>query len=170
MAVSFIGRGNLSTRWKPPTCHKSLTNFITKCWIKYTSHLRLNNTKPTKTGMVSSFCSTSGEEYDIWAILNCVHWNAASVDTRQSINTNKKKQRQEWIEGYYVNDTYCLLIFKIVFTTDKIRHCIKSSIFPFPITNPTMHWKMYHYFYFSHIVMWLLLHISIVDCISYFIC
>jgi hypothetical protein len=29
MAVSFIGGGNWSTRRKPPTCRKSLTNFIT---------------------------------------------------------------------------------------------------------------------------------------------
>jgi len=29
VAVSFIGRGNWSTRRIPPTCHKSLTNFIT---------------------------------------------------------------------------------------------------------------------------------------------
>jgi hypothetical protein len=29
VAVSFIGGGNWSTRWKPPTCRKSLTNFIT---------------------------------------------------------------------------------------------------------------------------------------------
>jgi hypothetical protein len=28
--VSFIGRGNRTTRRKPPTCRKSLTNFITK--------------------------------------------------------------------------------------------------------------------------------------------
>jgi len=28
VAVSFIGGGNRSTRRKPPTCHKSLTNFI----------------------------------------------------------------------------------------------------------------------------------------------
>ena len=27
--VSFIGGGNRSTRSKPPTCRKSLTNFIT---------------------------------------------------------------------------------------------------------------------------------------------
>jgi len=27
VAVSFIGGGNLSTRRKPPTCRKSLTNF-----------------------------------------------------------------------------------------------------------------------------------------------
>ena len=27
VAVSFIGEGNWSTGWKPPTCRKSLTNF-----------------------------------------------------------------------------------------------------------------------------------------------
>ena len=27
--VSFIGEGNWNTLIKPPTCHKSLTNFIT---------------------------------------------------------------------------------------------------------------------------------------------
>jgi len=29
VAVSFIGGGNWSTRRKPPTCRKSLTDFIT---------------------------------------------------------------------------------------------------------------------------------------------
>jgi len=29
MVVSFIGGGNRSTQRKPPTCHKSQTNFIT---------------------------------------------------------------------------------------------------------------------------------------------
>jgi len=29
MVVSFIGGGNQSTRRKPPTCNKLLTNFIT---------------------------------------------------------------------------------------------------------------------------------------------
>jgi len=29
MAVSFIGGENRNTQRKPPTCHKSLTNFIT---------------------------------------------------------------------------------------------------------------------------------------------
>ena len=37
MTVSFIGGRNRSTRGKPLTCHKSLTNFITQCFIKYTS-------------------------------------------------------------------------------------------------------------------------------------
>ena len=36
VAVSFIGGGNQSTQRKPPTCHKSLTNFITLCSIKHT--------------------------------------------------------------------------------------------------------------------------------------
>ena len=37
MTISFIGGGNQSTQRKPPTCHKSLTHFITQCCIEYTS-------------------------------------------------------------------------------------------------------------------------------------
>jgi hypothetical protein len=37
VAVSFIGGGNWSTRRKPLTYRKSLTNFITYCGIEYTS-------------------------------------------------------------------------------------------------------------------------------------
>ena len=35
--VSFIGGGNWSTWSRSLTCHKSLINFITLCYIKYTS-------------------------------------------------------------------------------------------------------------------------------------
>ena len=35
--VIFLGGGNRSTQRKPLTHHKSLTNFITKCCIEYTS-------------------------------------------------------------------------------------------------------------------------------------
>ena len=34
VAVSFIGGGNQNTWRKPPTCHKSLTNFITETLLK----------------------------------------------------------------------------------------------------------------------------------------
>jgi len=38
VAVSFICGGNWSTQRKPPTClYYSLTKFITKCCIEYTS-------------------------------------------------------------------------------------------------------------------------------------
>ena len=37
VAVSFIDGGNQSTWGKPPTCRKSLTNFIPYCFIEYTS-------------------------------------------------------------------------------------------------------------------------------------
>ena len=37
MGVSFIAGGNQNTRWKPPTCRKSVTNFITKCCFEHTS-------------------------------------------------------------------------------------------------------------------------------------
>jgi hypothetical protein len=36
VAISFIGGGNQSTQRKPPTCRKSLSNFITYCCIEYT--------------------------------------------------------------------------------------------------------------------------------------
>jgi len=36
VAVSFIGWGNWSPRRKPPASCKSLTNFITKCYIEHT--------------------------------------------------------------------------------------------------------------------------------------
>ena len=36
-SVSFIGRYNRSIRRRPPTCHKSLTNIITRYCVKYTS-------------------------------------------------------------------------------------------------------------------------------------
>jgi glutaredoxin-related protein len=39
VAVTFIGGGNRSTSRKPPPCRMSLTNFITKCCIEYTSPL-----------------------------------------------------------------------------------------------------------------------------------
>ena len=37
---SLIGGGNRSTRRKAQTCHMSLTNFITNCYIEYTSPTR----------------------------------------------------------------------------------------------------------------------------------
>jgi len=37
VAVRCIGGGNCCTRRKSPTSRKSLTNFITHCWMKYTS-------------------------------------------------------------------------------------------------------------------------------------
>jgi hypothetical protein len=37
VSVSFIGGGNQTSRRKPPTCRKSLTNFITSWYIEYTS-------------------------------------------------------------------------------------------------------------------------------------
>ena len=40
VVVSFIDGGNQSTRRKPPTCRKSLTNLITLCYIEYTSEMK----------------------------------------------------------------------------------------------------------------------------------
>jgi hypothetical protein len=35
VAVSFIGGGNQNAQRKPPTCRKSLTNFITKYFFQF---------------------------------------------------------------------------------------------------------------------------------------
>ena len=39
VTISFIGGENRRTRRKPSTCRKSLTNFIAKCCIQFTSPL-----------------------------------------------------------------------------------------------------------------------------------
>jgi len=41
MVVSFIGRGNRRTWRKPPTCHKSLTNFYHTVINQNQIHLHL---------------------------------------------------------------------------------------------------------------------------------
>jgi len=41
VAVSCIGERTRSTRRKPPTCRKSLSNFITWCSVEYTSPERV---------------------------------------------------------------------------------------------------------------------------------
>jgi hypothetical protein len=41
MAVSFIDGGNRSTPRKPPTCHKSLTNFITLVIFGFAFYLKV---------------------------------------------------------------------------------------------------------------------------------
>jgi len=50
MTVTFIGGGNRSTRRKPPTCRKSLTNFITYCCIEYTSSVWCSNSQCEHSG------------------------------------------------------------------------------------------------------------------------
>ena len=52
MAVSFIGGGNQRTRRTPPTCCKSLTNFITSCCIEYT--LPWTGFKPTTLAVIDT--------------------------------------------------------------------------------------------------------------------
>ena len=54
VVVSFIGRGNRSTRKKTPTCRKSLINFITKCCIEYASSW--TGFEPTTLMMIGIDC------------------------------------------------------------------------------------------------------------------
>jgi hypothetical protein len=58
VAVSFIGGGNQSTQRKPPTCHKSLTNFITLCRIKYLNlQLLVQSWAITSNVVISKKCA-----------------------------------------------------------------------------------------------------------------
>jgi hypothetical protein len=80
VAVSFIGGGYRSTRRKPPTCRKSLTNVIAYCCIKYTSPWHgfelttlvvigtdcTGSCKSTReTDIVSATCSRDSN-WDLW--------------------------------------------------------------------------------------------------------
>jgi hypothetical protein len=58
IAVSFISGGNQSTRRKPQTCRKSLTNFITWCYIEYTTSWAGPNMSPS-SAIQSSLSTTS---------------------------------------------------------------------------------------------------------------
>jgi hypothetical protein len=57
VSVCFIGGGNRSTRRKPLTCHKSLTNFIPTCCIEYTSPLTVF--EPTTLVVIGTDCKYS---------------------------------------------------------------------------------------------------------------
>jgi hypothetical protein len=57
----FIGGGNRITRRNPPTCRKSLTNFMTSCCIEYTSPwviFQLTTLVVIGTGFTDSLKST----------------------------------------------------------------------------------------------------------------
>jgi hypothetical protein len=61
MAVSFIGGENQSTRRKPPTCRKSLKNFIPWCCIEYTSpwtRFKFTTLVVIGTDCTGSFCKS----------------------------------------------------------------------------------------------------------------
>ena len=72
VAVSFIAGGNRCTRRNPPTCRKSLTNFITYCYI---GKLRLSGNRPHSIMVVGTGCigsykpnyhTTTKASYYIW--------------------------------------------------------------------------------------------------------
>jgi hypothetical protein len=73
--LAALGGGNQSTRWKPPICRKSLTNFITYCCTpRVNVYCSFNN---TMIKVVLNFSSFFGS---IWftrplTIHNTVHWS-----------------------------------------------------------------------------------------------
>ena len=57
MDVSFIGGGNRSTRRKPPTCCKSLRNFITCYWYGCTAGVWMTPSHPIHIFQISEICT-----------------------------------------------------------------------------------------------------------------
>ena len=78
LAVSFIGGGKWSTRRKPSTCRKSLTNGITLCCIEYTSAWT-GFELTTLVGISTDYKGSSKSNYHaptttpdgIWGLLSC---------------------------------------------------------------------------------------------------
>ena len=64
LAVSFIDGGNRSTRRKPPTCRKALTDFITYCCIEYTSPDRDSNSQRDCIGCYIYIYPTYDHDHD----------------------------------------------------------------------------------------------------------
>jgi hypothetical protein len=63
VAVSFIGGGNRSTRRKPPTCRRSLTNFIT--FLNGVVEIaNIHDMKRLKIGVVRSHKANKDRQYN----------------------------------------------------------------------------------------------------------
>jgi len=79
VVVSFIGGGNRSTRRKPPTCHKSLTNFIWECCIGYISPWTWFELTTLVAIGTDFICSCKSNYHTITTTSSCLN----SITTRQ---------------------------------------------------------------------------------------
>ena len=68
MAVSFINGRNWSTRMKPQTCHKSLTNFITKLVLIGIGSNKSIRSRPRRPPVVQSTLYYVSRVSFIWFI------------------------------------------------------------------------------------------------------
>ena len=68
MAVSFINGRNWSTRMKPQTCHKSLTNFITKLVLIGIGSNKSIRSRPRRPPVVQSTLYYVSHVSFIWFI------------------------------------------------------------------------------------------------------
>jgi hypothetical protein len=71
VAVSVVVGGNRSTRRKPPICRKSLTNFITLCYIEYTSQWAVFKLTTCGDSVFHTTMTTTAPIYILQSVIIC---------------------------------------------------------------------------------------------------
>ena len=97
-SVSFIGGGNRSTRRKPPTCRKSVTNLINI--ILYRVHLACAGFELTTLVLICTDCIGSCKS------------NYHTITTTTGLNRSYQKRRlicYEIIMTYWCGNTYSVV-------------------------------------------------------------
>ena len=118
VAVSFIGVGNQSTRRNPPTCRKSLTNFITYCCIDYTLPW---------TGFELITLVVIGTDYTG----NCKS-NYHMITTMTA--TQPIREFYVWKRAYNVSSKFCQHVFigwswvHVDMTSNQVQSDVKESV------------------------------------------
>ena len=80
-----IDGGKRSIRWKPPTCHKSLTNFITWCCIECTPPR--TEFEPTTLVVIGNDCTDSCKSNNHTITANDVPLMLRRMDNRETHST-----------------------------------------------------------------------------------
>ena len=104
--VSFIGGGNQSTQRKAQTCHKSLTNFITKCCIEYTSPWA--GFELTKLVVIGTDCTGSCKS----------NYQTIMTSTAPTDINYRNSYIMDWTWFNYVNAIYTVLAWWLIILLD----------------------------------------------------
>ena len=88
MAVSFISGRNWSTRMKPQTCHKSLTNFITKLVLIGIGSYKFIRSRPRRPPVVQSTLYYVSHVSFIWFISTWLIKFVYETENCNKINKN----------------------------------------------------------------------------------
>ena len=105
-SVSFIGGGNRSTRRKPPTCRKSVTNLINI--ILYRVHLACAGFELTTLVLICTDCIGSCKS----------NYHTITTTTTTGLNRSYQKRRlicYEIIMTYWCGNTYSVVAHFVYF-------------------------------------------------------